>query len=297
MSKLLDIVICTYQREELLLDCISALDIQSIYPHDWGVVVVNNASATLSSKTLDTLSQHDYITVVNETSAGLSNARNCGIANSKARWLAFLDDDAKAPVDYIDQIFKIIKEESWDCFGGHIRSWWRYGKPRWLSDDYGSKPFLSKDRINLTQKHNWGSNIIIRKSSLDAIGHFPTEIGMRGYKLGYAAENIVQDRIREKGLSIGYDPNLYIDHVVMAHKLKLQWHLKSAYATGRDGKKVYPDQYGLKGMLLSFKNCISRPLKSLMFLVTHKEFYWEQAYLESVKPYYLMAGKIRSLFI
>lgn len=297
MSKLLDIVICTYQREELLLDCISALAQQSVSSMDWGVIVVNNTPAPLSSKTLDAISQYDYITVVNESRAGLSNARNSGIVSSNAQWLAFLDDDAKAPPEYVDHIFKIIKEESWDCFGGHIQSWWRYGKPRWLSDDYGSKPFLSNERISLPQKHNWGSNIIIRKSSLATIGNFPTEIGMRGYKLGYAAENIVQDRLREKGFSIGYDPNLYVDHVVMAQKLKLKWHLVSTYATGRDGKAVYPEQYGLKGMLLSIKNCISRPLKSIIFFVTKKEFYWEQAFLESVKPYYLLAGKFRSLFI
>ena len=151
--------------------------------------------------------------------------------------------------------------------------------------------------MKLTQKHNWGSNIIIRKSSLLAIGNFPTEIGMRGDKLGYAAENIVQDRLRQDGYSIGYDPDLHVDHVVMSQKLKLKWHLKSTYATGRDGKTVYPDQYGIVGMALSFKNCISRPLKSIIFFLTKKEYYWEQVYLESVKPYYLLAGKVRSLFI
>ena len=297
MSRKLDIVICTYQREELLLDGIHALSEQSKAPTDWGIILVNNAPTSLSPQTLEVVSQYDYLTVVNETKPGLSNARNTGIKNSSASWLAFLDDDAKVPSTYVKQIFQIIDQETWDCFGGHILSWWRYGKPRWLKDDFGSKPILSESRIKLPHQHNWGSNIIIRKSALLSIGSFPASIGMKGTKLGYAAENIVQDKLRERGYTIGYDPDLVVDHVVMKQKLKLDWHLKSAYATGRDGRVVYPHQYGWMGILKSIKNCLSRPVKSMFFLISRKDYYWENAFLESVKPIYLLAGKIRSLFI
>ncbi len=296
MTRVLDIVICTYQREELLLDCVHALSQQSINPIDWGIILVNNAPAELSERALELVSQLDYLTVLNETKAGLSNARNTGIRKSSAAWLAFLDDDAKAPATYIESIFQIIKQEAWDCFGGHIQSWWRYGQPRWLAGNFGSKPILSKKRIVLTDQHNWGSNIIIRKSALVSVGNFPATIGMKGNKLGYAAENIVQDNLRKQGYTVGYDPNLSVDHVVMEQKLKIGWHLKSAYATGRDGKTVYPAQYGLAGFLLSIKNCVSRPIKSIFFLISRKEFYWENAILESAKPAYLLVGKIKSLF-
>ncbi len=295
MARILDIVICTYNREELLVECVAALIQQSIPCEEWGIIIVNNAASSLSQDTKDVLSRSKCLTVVNESKAGLSYARNVGIKTSHAEWLAFLDDDAKAPSGYIENILNIIKEEKWDCFGGHIESWWRYGQPRWLSNNFGSKPLLSEHKKELKEQHNWGSNIIIKKSALNDVGNFPTYIGMRGDKLGYAAENIVQDQLRQAGYLIGYDPNLSIDHVVMKPKLQLAWHLKSAYATGRDGRSTYPNQYNVIGILKSAKNCISRPIKSLYHLAFSKNFYWENLILESLKPYYLIVGKLRSL--
>jgi len=163
-------------------------------------------------------------------------------------------------------------------------------------EEYGSKPQLKNHAGIINEGYNWGSNIIIKRSALVHVGGFPAYIGMKGHHLGYAAENIVQMKLRDKGYSIGYDPDLYIEHVVMAPKLKLSWHLKSAYATGRDGRTVFPDQYSAIGMIRSFKNCFSRPVKALWYLLIKKDYYWENAFLESAKPWYLFGGKVFSNF-
>ncbi len=296
MAQLLDIIVCTYEREALLQDCILSLSAQNATSEDWGVIVVNNSKSSLTKDTLSFLDKLAHLTVVNELEPGLSNARNNGIANSQATWLCFFDDDAKAPKDFVSKIIHNIKTEKWDCFGGHIQSWWKYGRPRWLNESYGSKPKLENAKTTLATDHNWGSNIIIKKSCLQDINGFPTHIGMKGHKLGYAAENIVQDKLREKGYIIGYDPNLTIDHVVMSQKLKLKWHIKSAYATGRDGRSVYPEQYTTIGILTSLKNCVSRPCKGLIKLITSTDYYWEHLVLDAGGSWSLLFGKLRSIF-
>lgn len=295
MTTILDIIICTYEREELLIDCLSSLIEQDVTTDLWNILIVNNSNRPFTDATVNHIAQVSNATTIHEKKAGLSQARNTGIANSTSPWIAFLDDDAKVPTTYVSQIRSIIEQEDFDCFGGHINSWWRYGKPRWLDQSFGSKPILRKDRGEIIDQYNWGSNIVINRNALNVVGNFPNYIGMKGKKLGYAAENIVQINLREKGYKIGYDPNLYINHVVMPQKLQMMWHLKSAYSTGRDGKAVFKHQYGLRGFLKSLKNCISRPAKSKWKYATRSDFYWENLILESLKPYFLIAGKLRSL--
>ena len=117
---------------------------------------------------------------------------------------------------------------------------------------------------------------------------------MKGEKIGYAAENIVQDKLRQHGCQVGYDPDLLINHVVAQHKLKLTWHIQSAYATGRDGWHVFPEQYGWMGMLKSFKGGFSKPLKSVFQFVTQWNHSWERVFLDLCIPWALLIGKIRS---
>ena len=209
--------------------------------------------------------------------------------------MAFLDDDARVPKDYISKIFSIIEEGNFDCFGGGIRSWWYYGKPEWLEESYGSKPDLRTSRGAITEGYNWGSNIIIKKCALDGVGGFPVYIGMKGEQIGYSAENIVQINLRNNSYRIGYDPDLYIHHVVAEPKLKLSWHISAAYATGRDGKTVFPDQYEINGMLKSAKHCISRPAKGFYKWITDPNYPWQKLYLDFMIPMALFIGKGRGL--
>ena len=296
MAVSLDVIVCTYQREDILVECIDKLLSQN-YDVDqitYRVVIVNNSPESFSSETLQ-LVGHEFVDIIHEKNPGLSKARNKGIAFANGDWIAFLDDDALVPDDYIHKISSIIHEESWQCFGGHITSWWKYGRPAWLAEDFGSKPIISDHRISLSEQYNWGSNIIIKRSCLEKIGFFPTDIGMKGKTLGYAAENIVQDNLRDNGFAIGYDPDLSIEHLVLPQKLKLRWHISSAYATGRDGRQVYPDQYGLVGFLTSIKNCFSRPIKALGFWITKPTTHPKAIALRMIKPSALLAGKLVSL--
>ena len=291
----LAIVICTYNREDLLLDCIDSFAKQEQVLNNWIIIVVNNYDKAFSSKTTQFLRSNNC-TTIHEPLPGLSKARNAGFKESKAAWLGFVDDDAKVPSNFISKAFANIEQGTFDCFGGAIISWWKYGRPRWLNDSFGSKPKLSKTRITLEEGYNWGSNFFIKRNALLKIGGFPERIGMQGDHIGYAAENIVQIALRENDYVIGYDPNLILQHVVMPHKLKLSWHVKAAYAEGRDAHEVFPDQYRTKGILTSIKKCIIQPIKGLYKLFTQKNFYWENFMLSSFVPFANLAGKFRSFF-
>ena len=292
MSNLLDIVICTFDREDLLRDCLDSLCDQEVKETVFKVWVVNNNRDPLSHELKDAYRKRSNFCFLDQPTPGLSIARNTGIEASDADWIAFLDDDARVSSDYVKRIIEISTDTHFDCFGGGIRSWWKYGRPRWLAEDYGSKPDLRKDIGEITEGYNWGSNIIFRRKSLQDVGRFPEEIGMKGAHIGYAAENMVQMKLRQQGYVIGYDPSLLIDHVVSLQKLSLVWHIRASFATGRDGVTVFPDQYGIKGMAKTVKKCLVAPFKGVKMLVNEPNYWLENLFLDSLLPISLLMGKL-----
>ncbi len=294
MSAPLSIVICTYDRLEILQDCLSSVRAQEgVSTDDYELIIVNNYADQddLLRRDLSLAANWKVITV---PSPGLSIARNAGIAIAKGEWIGFVDDDALMPSDFLRQAKSIIDTKEYDCFGGDIRSWWKYPRPRWLVEDYGNKPRLSEHRITLTEGYNWGSNIFIKKDALKHIGGFPEYIGMKGKKIGYAAENIVQQKLREQDYSIGYDPDFYIDHLVHSDKLKMSWHIKAAYATARDGRSIYPIDYTFSGFAKTLRRIIAAPIKGF-FSLPKSDYYWQNWYLDSVIPWAQLIGKLRAI--
>ena len=289
----LSLIICTYDRVELLKSCISSIfqALESISAGLCEVIVVNNHPDSHTAL-LSALAQYKDVKIIIEPTAGLSVARNTGIKHATGHWLGFLDDDAIVPQGFVGRAIEVIDHHEFDCFGGGIESWWKYPKPRWMSATYGSKPPLRTDVGSLKpNEYNWGSNILIKSDALASIGGFPNYIGMKGKHIGYAAENIVQDKMRASGYLIGYDPNLSILHLVGQAKLSLSWQIRAAYATARDGYTTYPQDYNAKGLIKTCRRIVAAPFKSLV-LLGQSEYYWENWVLDTVIPWAQLLGKL-----
>lgn len=293
---LLSLIICTYDRTELLLDSVKSVLSQLIDRPEVELIIVNNCpSSPVPNELKETIKNHPNVIIVEEPLLGLSHARNKGIRCSRGLWCGFLDDDARISEGYLSLVIKTILEEKYDCFGGGIASWWRYDKPRWLSQDFGSKPFLSPKEVLLDKDYLWGSNLIIKREVLLANDCFPTDVGMVGKKIGYGAETKVQKNLRDKGFKIGYIPELLIFHLVDYHKLKLSWHLTSAYATARDGKALFPEDYRLIGMVKTSRRLVAAPIKGFFHWITSSQYYWENWLLDSLKPWFILYGKFQAI--
>ncbi|MEL6123618.1 MAG: glycosyltransferase family 2 protein, partial [Bacteroidota bacterium] len=286
----------TYEREQLLSTCLLSL-LNQIGDVEYGILVVNNSPTFFSEKTRDFLDRIDRVRVIHEPNPGLSIARNAGIEASDANWIAFLDDDARVPIDFIASVFNSIDRHQFDCFGGDITSYWPCDRPRWLDESFGSKPPLSKMMKELHSEYNWGSNIIFRREALITVGGFPRGIGMKGQAVGYSAENRVQDALRAHAYRVGYDPNVSIEHAVLPHKHRLRWHFASAYATGRDGILTFPDQYGVRGLLRSLKKALSATFSVPFLAILRQDKCWERILLDMMSPWMLLAGKLKAVLL
>lgn len=270
---------------------------QTVNDSLYDILVVNNHADTAIHEELKRIcGTFNNCSIIQETQSGLSRARNTGYHSVHTEWVGYIDDDCLAPNDFVENILDIIEEDQFDCFGGHITSWWWYDRPRWLNPDFGSKPMLTVDMSMIEEDYNWGGNMFFKRDALVAVNGFDESVGMNANKIGYSAENRVQQRLREKGYKIGYDPNLIIQHLVGKHKLHPNWHIKAAYAEGRDAREVFPEQYTALAVL---KDLIRLPriwYNDIASLTSRPDYYWQNAYIDSLKPVFRLLGKLRSFF-
>lgn len=291
-SVAISVIICTYDRADILTECLSALTNQSLSRASFEIIVVNNYPDVDLSAVVETAYPYGNITTINEPRAGLSIARNTGLNNAKADWVAYIDDDALAKTDWLERALSIINDDQYECFGGMYHPWWKYDRPRWLQESYGSKPRMTETLAEINEGYNWGSNIFFRKKTLQKIGAFPEHLGMKAKGIGYAEETFVQQELRKHNYKIAFDPDLIVYHLVGEHKLKLSWHIQAAYADARDQKHSFPEHYTLGAMLSDLIAIILNPVKALAKWLIRKDFYWENLMIQSLSPLYKLCGKL-----
>ncbi|MDT8387663.1 MAG: glycosyltransferase family 2 protein [Thiogranum sp.] len=231
----ISIVVCTYNRAGLLAECLTSLTEQTADPALFEVIIVDNNSHDDTEVVCSSFTERNRnFRYIHEARQGLSHARNSGAREANSPWICYIDDDAKAFRNYAERIMHVIQHYDFDCFGGIYHPWYKYGKPKWYKDSYGSKPLERDDIGTLTSGYLSGGVMIVKKAVLESLGGFSPEIGMSGESISYGEEVLLQVRMRKSGMSIGFDPELQIYHLVNAHKLTMLWFLKSAYANGLD---------------------------------------------------------------
>jgi glycosyltransferase involved in cell wall biosynthesis len=299
MEEGVSIIICTYNRASILQHCLQALLQQTVTPNNVEVIVVDNLS-TDNTKAVITSFQNQIIEVRYEvaTVQGSSAARNKGVAVSKFNWVCFLDDDAKPHPDFVERLFYIKNNYSFDGFGGMFYPWYIQPKPKWLPIQYGAMPQLLPQVGPLTGKATVAGGICaFNKQKIIEVGLFPTEVGMKGNKQGYAEEDVLQLNLLKNGGIIGFDPLWKIDHLVAPYKYKVSWHLQRSFAKGRDyqlTKAFEPLPFGKRCSLL-FRTLLQIPYLMVRFLpalLFKKNYYWQNYCLHVLSHPFKIAGKL-----
>ncbi len=243
-------IVCTYNRADLLGECLKALLFQTASPEDYEVLVVDNNSTDFTKNVVEEFKeQFSNLRYLFEPVQGLSQARNTGWKNAQSDWVIYVDDDAKAQRNFIERAVWLIEEHGFEVFGGVYLPWYHYGRPRWYRDQYASNKKKYTDLTPLKGDHTLAGGVMaVKRSVLENYGGYSTELGMKGDTVAYGEEVELQFRMRRDGIQTIYDPELIIYHVVAPYKLNVAWFFKSAFAGGRDrviSKKVKTDSFTL----------------------------------------------------
>jgi len=292
----LTVIICTFNRGHLLLETIPTIFQQNISNDRYQVLIINNNSTDNTSQILNRfVKQYDNLSVINETKQGLGYAKNAGTNAATTEWIVYLDDDAKVPNDFVKKAINNITNSNFQCFGGVYLPWYKYGKPRWFLDKYASNNGKLSDFSTLKEDFISGGIMAIKKTVLNKFGGFPTNLGMSGNYIAYGEETLLQIRMRNSGIKIGYDPNWIMYHLVNRYKLSPWWYIKNGFASGRDAWLIYNEQVTLKIILIyiyrSIKLLIINFFKYTPRLI-RKDYKRQNWLIDILRPSVLKFGQI-----
>ncbi len=242
---MLSIVICSYNRASYITGALDSLYESTEHLKDFEVVFVDNNSTDNSLQIAnDWRITHPLGNFIfsSETKQGASFARNTGAKLATGQWLCFMDDDAVAFPDFVQNILKHIHTFPERVgFGGRIIPKYIPGEPAWMS--YYVSSMVGHFHYSETYtpfkngKYPLESNMIVRKDVYDQVGGFnealPGVVGM--VRIGGEGKALFYS-IMELGHTIYYDPSIVVHHIVETKKLTPTYLYNVASGMGRGEK-------------------------------------------------------------
>ena len=162
-----------------------------------------------------------------ETHQGLSNARNCGIKNSKGDILVYVDDDATVNPEYLDTYANWFeKHPETDAAGGPIIPHYETGdEPKWMTSLIrklltGYIYFGNKPKPFSGEKYPGGGNAAYRRHVFEKVGLYNVELGRNGNSLGGGEEKDIFDKMKRENMQFVYLPGAILYHSIPGYKLE-----------------------------------------------------------------------------
>ena len=243
MQTRLSLVICTYNRADILPRCLNAACRQTMAASGYEIIVVDNASTDHTGQLVRQIAAQAAVPVkyVYHPEKGVSHARNAGAKAALAPIVTYIDDDAIAAPDMVWQIVRTFEEyPRAGCVGGRIDICLPDRLPGWYSsffDGYYSQFDLGAKntfRVSELWQYPFGANISFRAEALQQIGYFNTALGRMGKDFAGGEEIDAAIRLSRAGFEIFYNPAVAVKHIILPTRIRWQHIAKSAVAAGRN---------------------------------------------------------------
>lgn len=235
---MISIVVCTYNRADLLADALQTLCEQHLDSDEYELIVVDNNSTDNTRAVTESFAQrYPNVRYCFEALQALSYARNRGSQEAKGEYVAYIDDDCKVPPQWTAIAQEVIRQHNPAVFGGPSFPFYNSPKPPWFQDRYESRlqQRESGPLGNDPKKFLSGMNMVFKKSLLQELGGFHPNLGMHGKKIGYAEERALIDYIRVNipDALVYYEPQLFVYHLVRPNKMTMRWIMPARFVNGR----------------------------------------------------------------
>jgi cellulose synthase/poly-beta-1,6-N-acetylglucosamine synthase-like glycosyltransferase len=240
------VVVSTYdqKRWEDLSACVESLGRQSRAPLEVIVVVDHNDSLLERVGA----SFPAVRPIANLRARGLAGARNAGIAAANGEIVAFVDDDARAEPDWLENLEQVFADSGVVGAGGALLPLWQGPEARWIPREFywvlGCSYTGLPERAGPV-RNPIGANMAVRAEVLAEIGGFreggtddaPRELRARG--VVRAGGNVPDDtdlaiRVSQHrpGAVWIYQPDAKVLHTVTPERATLSYLIRRSFEEG-----------------------------------------------------------------
>ena len=193
------VVVPTYNRKEMLKECLDSLFNQT-YPKDkYEIIVVNDGSTDGTEEVLKKYKRNAPCKFkwFSQENKGASSARNLGIRNAKGEIICFIDDDCVADEKWIENLVRGFDSHKIGGVGGEFVP---AQEPRTYVEKYEKRILNQRNNIRV---YILTGNSAFRREVIDLIKGFDENLKrledldlslrlkLAGYELKYVPEAIV----------------------------------------------------------------------------------------------------------
>lgn len=201
----ISIIIITFQRGKLLQDCLNSVYSQTKLAQPFEIIVVDNGGDAV---VVPPDQPHIELRVIRSPSnLGVAGGRNLGIAQSKGKYLVFIDDDAIWQSS--DNVYKIVNHlrSNLQCGAVAIKSLRPDGTTIVEEYPHPDKKFIAQVNHTIEVPYYYGVGHGLKRDALHVSEVYPI-------RYFYSMEEIdLSLRIIDRGYIIIYDPNIAVYHM------------------------------------------------------------------------------------
>ncbi len=229
------VIICAYteRRWGELVKAVKSLRRQTLLPAEIIVVVDHNPSLLQRVRA----EIPGVIVVENHEEHGLSGARNSGLAVAQCEVIAFLDDDAIAATNWLEELTHEYHDPQVVGIGGAILPIWMHRQPAWFPEEFNwvvGCSYRGLPAATVTVRNLIGCNMSFRQEVFAAVGGFRSGIGRVDTRPVGCEET--EFCIRAKQLwpdrSLLYKPSARVFHHVPANRASWRYFFARCYFEG-----------------------------------------------------------------
>ena len=212
-------------------ELLRSLDGQTLERDRFEVIVVDNGGG------VEDLAQSAGADVVmREREPGASRARNTGWHAASSELIAFLDDDAVAANDWLQQALRVYNErnQAVEAMGGPALPLWDTPPPGWFPESLEDRWFGDAERALTPGESLSALNVFFRRDVLERLDGFNVRLGPIGGRIGVGEEPDLFLRMwndNPHSLAV-YSPSIVVRHAVPEYKLSVRYQLRRAAAYG-----------------------------------------------------------------
>lgn len=290
------VVVCSHDRLAYVTACMESLSRQTVGSGGFEIVLVDSGSPPVVAAAMRRLADAaPNARLVRVDASGVSRARNVGARAASGDYVAYIDDDATAAPDWIEQIQTVAAEHQSQpaVIGGKVLPEWEAPLPAWwppslrgvlsIIEYEGAGEYRSGDVPDTLEPY--GVNMILRRDAMFEVGGFEEALGRLGLVLQSDEEVQLAWRLQDAGYSARYDSRIEVRHSIQARRFNPEWLLARLYWQGASTvrtrrllgrpemvRREFPRRLLVEAITLPFTWLIPRASTRLM------ELRWRHAY-------------------
>jgi glucosyl-dolichyl phosphate glucuronosyltransferase len=241
MIPLVSVIIPTYGRPALALDCIESVRANR-YPRFEILIIDQGPDHALESSVAERFGTSTLVRYVRLAPPGLNRARNLGLREAQGEIVAFIDDDAVADQDWLEGIAAAFTEvqPTPGLVGGRLLPLWPGARPAWLPLE-GEVLLGIYDIGNTGQVFPGGdlpigANMSGNRQAILSVGGFHEGLEADAERPGVeltGGDSMIGQLLKAAGHTLYYEPRATVHHRISASKLRLGAFVKRYFWEGR----------------------------------------------------------------